>query len=376
MAVVQLPIHLGQEERLVAGSRHDASEAREEVDAVSLLRGRNASRLERGELRRRERTEHRRRIGRRRNAGKIACLLVVAEEEEHLVLLDRPADRPAELLTAILRLHLDCGAHAIHEHVLRLERVGRPPLVVAKEVEARSVELVRPALGHSVHDSAGGAAVLGRVVRRRHLELSDGVGADRIRETRAATFLREEGLRVVPTVDGVVVQEAGDPAEADEAEGAVRCGARRHQRKRRPATRVRRQVGDRRLVDVGGEVRLLGVDDGRFRRDLHGLDLTGEPEPDVERRRTTDFHDDVVTLVRREAAERHFDGVHAGRQVDDQEAPVDIRGGVRCRVGGDVADGHGRAGDAGLGLVSDKSTDRARRRGLRQQTRTSSTHER
>ncbi len=115
---------------------------------------------------------------------------------------------------------------------------------------------------------------------------------------------------------------------------------------------------------------------GDLRRDLHGLDLTGEPEPDVEGRRATDFDDDVVTLVRREAAERHFDRVHAGRQVDDQEAAVDVGGGVRCRVGGDVADGHGRAGHARLGLVSDKSADRARRRRLRQQTGTSSTHER
>ena len=235
---------------------------------------------------------------------------------------------------------------------------------------------MRPALGDGVHDAAGGAAVLGRVVRRRDLELADGVGADRIRKARTATLLGEEGLRVVAAVDGVVVQETGDAAEADEAEGPVRRGSRRHQRERRPATRIRRQVGDRRLVDVGGEVRLLGVDDGRFRRDLHGLDLTGEPEPHVEGRRPTDFHDDVVTLVRREAAERHFDRVHARRQVDDQEAPVDIRGGLRGRVGGDVADGHGRAGDARLRLVSDKSTDRSRRRGLRQQTGTISAHER
>ena len=82
--------------------------------------------------------------------------------------------------------------------------------------------------------------------------------AQRIRQTGAPALLSEERLRVVAAVHRVVVQQSRDPPEADEPEIAVWRRPRRHQRERRPAPRVRREVRDRRLIDVGGEIGLLG----------------------------------------------------------------------------------------------------------------------
>ena len=80
---------------------------------------------------------------------------------------------------------------------------------------------VRAALRHGVDDAARGAAVFRRIVRGRHLKFAHGVGADRIRKTRAAALFGEERLCVIAAVHGVAVQQARDAAEADQAKVAV-----------------------------------------------------------------------------------------------------------------------------------------------------------
>src|SRR5690242_21169134 len=70
-------------------------------------------------------------------------------------------------------------------------------------------------------------------------------------------------------LDRVVVQQAGDATEADQAKRAVGYGTGRKQREVGPAAAVDGQLVDRSLVDVAGKVLLRRVDDRRFRADVN-----------------------------------------------------------------------------------------------------------
>src|SRR6185503_14318076 len=93
--------------------------------------------------------------------------------------------------------------------------------------------------------------------------------ADRVTDARAAAFFGEERLIIVAAVDGVVVQQPGDATETDQTEGTVRHCAGRQQREVRPTTTVDRQLVNRSLVDVAGEVLLRGIDYRRFSTDVY-----------------------------------------------------------------------------------------------------------
>src|SRR6185369_14758840 len=77
-----------------------------------------------------------------RNAREVAALLVVAEEEERLVLYDWPAHCAAKLVTNVNRFESHGSKHTAD--VLRDEaaRVARSPFVIALEVEQVAVKLV------------------------------------------------------------------------------------------------------------------------------------------------------------------------------------------------------------------------------------------
>src|SRR6185369_1942289 len=165
---------LREEERLVAGSRDDAGEALNEREAVIRLGGRDSARGQRRQLGRAQRREERRRIARHRRSREVSSLLVVVQEVEQLVFLERTAEAGAELLPPILRLDADRREHAIDELLLRRERVRRAPLVVANVVEPLARHRIGAALGDGVDDATGRAAVLGRVIRGGDLELLDG----------------------------------------------------------------------------------------------------------------------------------------------------------------------------------------------------------
>ena len=89
---------------------------------------------------------------------------------------------------------------------------------IAEVVEGVAVECVGAALGDGVDLSAGGLAELDGVVGGLGLELLDGVdGVDVGGAGCAAAGLGEQHLVVVGTVDVVLVVEAADAVEADEA---------------------------------------------------------------------------------------------------------------------------------------------------------------
>src|SRR5947207_8911811 len=112
------------------------------------------------------------------------------------------------------------------------------------------MKLVRAALGNGVNHSAGRAAVLRRVIRSVHLELANRSLAGYVAKTGAAFFFGEEGLIVIATIDGVVVQQSRNSAEADQAEVTIRDGTWSQQPKIRPARTSDGQVVNFGLIDV------------------------------------------------------------------------------------------------------------------------------
>ena len=122
--------------------------------------------------RRRERREvavqHRRRRHvadvRRRVAALDAPL--IAAEEEHLVLQDRPAEHAAELI-------------ALEAVALGREGVARVEAVVADEVEGAAAEVVGAGLGDEIHRRRRVVAVAGRQRAGLDLELLQRVGKRR-----------------------------------------------------------------------------------------------------------------------------------------------------------------------------------------------------
>src|SRR5215510_5540894 len=103
------------------------------------------------------------------------------------------------------------------------------------------MKLVRSALGYRVGDAARGTAILCRVVRGIYLKLTNRALTDYIVDPSTSAFFGEEGLVVVAAIHGVVVQQSGDAAETNQTKVRVGNGARREQRKIRPALAINRQ---------------------------------------------------------------------------------------------------------------------------------------
>ena len=221
------------------------------------------------------------------------------------------------------------------------------------------MNVVRPALRDGVHHASRRASVLGRIVRRRHLELANRIGAERVREPGAPALFSEERLCVVAAIDAVAVEQAGDSAEAHQPEVSVRRGAGRHQRERRPAARVRRQVGDGGLVDVRREVRLLGVDDRRLADYVHRFCLARDSKGNIEVGNPPDFDDDVCSLLGGEPRERHLDGVNTRLQSDHGEPAGTVGRPLRDGVRREITRGDRDAGQASARLIGNEPADSA-----------------
>src|SRR5256714_4022819 len=99
---------------------------------------------------------------RRRVQADALALAFVGDEEEGLVLMNRPSDASAELVVAEGGLRVGHG----------VEEVARVELVVSYELEERAVEVVRAGLGDEVDYRAGVSTELGLEVRE-HRRLRD-----------------------------------------------------------------------------------------------------------------------------------------------------------------------------------------------------------
>src|SRR5205085_7797923 len=109
--------------------------------------------------------------------------------------------------------------------------------------------------------------------------------------------------------------------------------AGRQQRVVRPAATVDRQVVYRDLVDVGGEVLLLRVDDRSLARHLDCLGRAADREVNVERGDAPDLDDDLLLREGGEACGADGHGVVAGLERGDAEAPLVVRRAGRFLVG-------------------------------------------
>src|SRR5439155_26387637 len=124
------------------------------------------------------------------------------EEEKRLVLLERAANRSAELLAVKVgeRLVVRCVRRQAFETLV---------------VKHRASDLVSARLGNDVDDAAGRVAERRACPRGDDLELLDGFEGDVDRCALAAHLLAEETVRVVAAVEADVVEHAALARERD-----------------------------------------------------------------------------------------------------------------------------------------------------------------
>ena len=253
------------------------------------------------------------------DAGEVAVLLVVVQEPEHFVLLDRAAHRKAELLPGVFLFLESIG---LADGLLGVEGV------VADEVKRLAVEGVSAALGDGVHGAAGGAPELGGEVAGADLEFFDGRLTHGVGGAGAAASLGEEGLVVVSAVHHVVVVEPGDAAVAHQAEVAVGLYGGREQHKVLPAPAVDGQVFDRDLRDGDRVCGPVGLDDGRVFHNGDDLGRRCHLQGDVDRGGRADFEHDARVPHGGEAGLLHRNFILARAQIEGL-IPSHFAGGQR-----------------------------------------------
>src|SRR6185295_9020272 len=73
---------------------------------------------------------------------KVSSLLVVAEEKENAILLDRSSNSAAELMSNVFRFDSDTLCHTVFEDRLERERIPRSPVVIPLKIEQVAMEFV------------------------------------------------------------------------------------------------------------------------------------------------------------------------------------------------------------------------------------------
>jgi hypothetical protein len=170
-------------------------------------------------------------------AGVLLSLHLTGNEIEESILRNRSPDRSAPLL---LRRRRSLA-----------EGIALGPVLVAVDVEERSLRAVRAALRNGVHDAASRPAELRGVTRRDDLEFLDCLLRDRegIVRAFAASDAAEERLVVVSTVDADVRVDATLPGKRNLAATGVNLRRRRQRDEVLKSTSVDWQVSDRFLVN-------------------------------------------------------------------------------------------------------------------------------
>src|SRR5690349_4951804 len=171
-----------------------------------------------------------------------------------------------------------------------LKRIDGPPIAASVEPECLAVQLVRSTLCDGVHHASGSSPILRRIVRRIDLELLNRSFAARITDSRPAALLTEERLIVVRAIHGVIVQQSGDSAKADQPKSAIWHCPRCPEREERPPSPVDGQILNGGLVDVRRKVRPISYDNGSFRRSYHGLACRRDIQPRVDWRRPANLN--------------------------------------------------------------------------------------
>ena len=170
---------------------------------------------------------------------------------------------------------------------------------------------------------------------------------------------------VVGAIDGVVIQKAGDAAEADKAEAAVRDGARSAESEERPPPAVNGKIFDGRGIDIGGEIGAVGDHNRCFSGSLNRLDLSLDAKGGVDEGNATDLDSDTGGLKSCEAFGGNLEGIRAGLKMTDDVPAASIgRHGGGSR-GAKIVSGDTRSRHHGPRLIGDDAANGAIGRGLR-----------
>src|SRR5206468_4049281 len=248
-------------------------------------------------------------------------LLVIGDEEERLVPLERPAQREAELV--LVEVGLEALHRAAREAMLR--RAGDS--VELPEVVERAVEQVGAGLGDHVHESRAGAAELGRRSAGGDHDLLHRIEVEREGRPLAAALLAEEGVVEVGAVHRHVVVDPLLPRDRQlVAVGPLHDRyVGREQGQIEKVAAVVRETGDRLVGQPGRCFHLRHVHQRRRRQGQRGeldrLELQGEVH------RHAHPQDDAGLLSLAEAHGTGGDVVRAQRQqrCDEHANPFRVR---------------------------------------------------
>src|SRR5712692_1763627 len=146
------------------------------------------------------------RVARNGSAWEVSCVTVKRKEEEEFVFEGGATDPAAPNLADVHGLigkSRENARRSLGEDFC--EGVGGAPVVVAIVEVGLTVVLICAALSDRVDDGAGGAAVLGGIVRGIDLKFLDGSLGSGVADARTAAFLAEKRLVVVGAINGVVI---------------------------------------------------------------------------------------------------------------------------------------------------------------------------
>ncbi len=287
------------------------------------------------------RPDERRNVERRIGAGKRKGLRVpfafVVAEEVHLVLNDRSAERPADLLIRV-------GEHLMDDEVGGIE------FVAAEIARQRARVDIGSRLGDGVHLCAARPSLRGVEPARDELELLHRVAA----EARLSVSGLRNQLRDLLTIQ-IQLERAGRRRERGRIANRVRSAAGREHRQLHPVAAVDRQFLNLPRVHVATEFRAADVDERGFRRDRDGFRHGRQRHLEVDHRSLTDEQLDVLLRDGAKALQLggHFVDaapqsrylILAGRVGDSDE-----------RIAGvDVKRGHRHAGQTGVGGIGDRA---------------------
>ena len=281
------------------------------------------------------------------------------DEEESLVLPDRPAEHGSELIAAIIR---DRRAGPVRGPTVRIESG------VAQEVVGVAVELVGSGLGHHVDHRAARLSIFGPEEIRLHLELLDRVHRWRPLQVRgAAVLLGDIHQRAIHQhIRRGVARAVGHEVGVGGVERAAR--ARHAGCQVQQAQWIAPDVGERHHVTVLDHLpqsRNRGVEQRRLAQHFHGSSEFTHLHRHVEGGLLLHGQGDVGLGVPLETLGFHVERILAGRERRHGVAPRIVHDhGVR-----NVAIGLGK-GDFGArhrssAGVADYAAHRGRIRRLR-----------
>jgi len=297
--------------------------------------------------------------------GDVGAQHVARDEEERLVLADRAAQAPRELLAAVLG-DAEVG-RLLLEVVLRLQRVVR---IVEPEA---AVVVVAAALGDHVHQHRGVAAVLGVEVVHQHAHFLDALGV-RVDVHHAAALAGTHRARVDHEVVRLAARAVGVHVHAELVVVDVGVGLGvRLAAARRAARDARRQhdeveevpPDERKVLDLvlpvqARHARLRGFDERSLGGDRDFF-CAGRShlEAHVDRARLRRLEPHLLALPGLEALDRYLHRVEPARQrgepVVASRCRVAALGHTSCLVG----DRHCCRGNHSTTRVRDDSLERA-----------------